>query len=60
MLFWPILSHFLCPVQPLVTFSSPLSSYKKNPKSPQKFKKIKKFKKKNPKKPKKIQNINEN
>ena len=36
MLFWPILDHLWCPVLILVTFSSNLSSFKKNPKNAKK------------------------
>ena len=47
MLFWPILGNFWCPVVTLVTFSSNISNFKRNPKKPKKIqKKIhKKFKK---------------
>ena len=60
MLFWPILGHLSCPVVTLVTFSSNIMNFKKNPKSPKKnpekipkkFKKQKKYIKiqKNPEK----------
>jgi hypothetical protein len=40
MLFWPIFGDFWCPVITLVTFSSNLSNFKKNPKTKQKNKKI--------------------
>ena len=56
MLFWPILGHFWCPIVTLVTFSSKLSNFKKNPTSPKKNPKKFKLKKipKNP--PKKEEN----
>ena len=47
MLFWPIFNHFWFPVVTLVTFSSNLSNFQKNPKKNPK--KIFKKSKKNPK-----------
>ena len=68
MLFWPILGHFWCLVVNLVTFSSDLSDFEKNPynhkisphlQKNQKKKKSKKFKKRTKKKKlKKIHNEN--
>ena len=67
MLFWTIFGNFWCPVVNLVTFSSNLCNFERNPKKPQnkkqfnKFPKIKKpkknrkNKKKQKKNPKKIQ-----
>ena len=64
MLFWPIFGDFWFPVVTLVTFSSNISNFERNPKKPEKNpkkikKKSKKFKKsktqKKSKKSKKIQ-----
>ena len=54
--YYAVLAHFwqfLCPVINLVTFSSNLSNFEKNPKNPKKIQKNPK----NPKKPKKIKTI---
>ena len=37
MLFWPIFDNFWCPVVTLVTFSSNLSNFERNPKKPKKM-----------------------
>ena len=49
MLFWPIFVNFWCPVVTLVTFSSSLSNFERNPKTHKKKSKILKFFKKSKK-----------
>ena len=57
MLFWPIFGNFLCPVVTLVTFSSNLSNFERNPKKNEKIQKKSKKLQKNKKKYKKYKKI---
>ena len=64
MLFWPFFGNFWCPVVTLVTFSSYISNFERNPKKTKKIQKIqinsKNFKKsKNAKKSKKLKKKSE-
>ena len=62
MLFWTIFGNFWCPVVTLVTFSTNLSNFKRNPqKNPKKVQKFQKFLKiQNPKKIKKSKKSKKN
>ena len=64
MLFWHIFGDFLCPVVTLVTLSSNISNFERNPKKYQRKKIQKKYNKfqkiQNPKKIQKIQNKSKN
>ena len=58
MLFWPIFGNFWCPVVTLVTFSSNLSTFKRNPPPKNIPKNSNNFKKsKNPTESKKVEKI---
>ena len=62
MLFWPILGNFWCPVVALVTFSSNIRNFERNPKKTKNIQKqfkqkIKNFKKSNIQKSPKIKKI---
>ena len=58
MLFWPILGHLWCPVVTVVTFSSNLRNFKKNPKDQKKSQKYSNLKK--PNKSKKVKKYIQN